>query len=262
MTAEDPALYVTGLWHRLPEPRRALVLDTDDEDEEVRRRAWEGLVRCADPEAIALALDFFLTDRATARFGEDAPQDRDGVRLAALWLLDRPPFAGLSRFGERAANASHILALRALGFAARVGDIAQLPPLPADLAAAGELVVAWSAAAEEALRQGEADAGVLRQLSAIAANQHCSLVARTGAVLAIRASADPMATAALRDLVRRSEGEVRIEILAALAASRRLDSEELAMVRELLAHPPRNGTFDLRKSDLQAGLSPPENGGA
>jgi hypothetical protein len=99
-------------------------------------------------------------------------------------------------------------------------------------------------------------------LSAIAADRHCSLVAQTGAVLAIRASADPMATAALHDLVRRTEGEVRIEILAALAASRRLDSEELAMVRDLLTHPPRNGTFDLRKSDLQAGLSPLENDGA
>jgi hypothetical protein len=250
----DPALYVAGLWAKLPEPLRALVLETESSDQRVRSRAWNEVVRCGDPHSIALALDFFLSRQAASRFGSDGLLDREGVRQAALGLLARPAFAGQSRFGNEVPNASHILALRALGFAAAPDDVAVLTDVSA---IGGDLFYAWTQAIHEALRQSPAApiAHVLDRLFAVAVEPRNDINTRTSAVLAVAASSSTPATAMLHAIARAVHEDVRIEALAALAVRHALDAAELEEVRTLLAQSPGSAAFAVRRAELLAAVA-------
>jgi len=253
--SDDPALYVTGVWNGLPENARQSIRGTRDGRAGIGQRSWQALLRAGNPEALALALDLFLTDRSASRFGRDLPQGHEGVRDAALRLLDLPAIDGLSRFNTHVEKASHILALKALGFVAEAQDADALPPLPGECTAGNELLSAWSGAAGTVLRQLDAaDVRLVETLSIIAIDGRLTRPTRTDAVNALAASPGTAATAALHDIVNQSDGDVQIEALAALARRGRLEDNEVDAIREILALPPSGGSFAVREADLRSGL--------
>jgi len=256
MIDDDPALYVTGIWGRLSEAERSLIDDTRDGPAAKRRQSWHTLRLHGSPEALALSLDLFLADRAGARFGQGVSHNRKAVRGVASRLLGLPAFDGHSRFGERVAGASHVVALRSLALVAGPDDADILPPLPRDLAIAGEFLVAWGYAAGEILRlQGsQPDARLVATLSTTAADESIDAMARTGAAVAIGASPGSAAITALHGLAREAEGDVRIEALAALARHRQLEADEIETIRVLLTQSQRSSSFTIREDDLHEAL--------
>lgn len=243
----DPFLYFAGAWAGLSEPERSTLLDVVDPDGPRQRLAWDALLAAGRPATLALALDLVRRRRAESRMGARTPLDRDPVRAAALDLLRVEPFPGPSL-----PDASHVVALWALGTAARPVDGDVLSSLGFDGRSA-EWKRAWVSAAEAVLRHGPASSLVDR-LASIARDGSAGDILRGEAVLALVESAGAEVEDVLHDLFRATQGDVQVEVVAALATLDALDDEEAACASEWLRAPRPSGVMLIRKHALVESL--------
>ncbi|HEV7556718.1 MAG TPA: hypothetical protein VGO00_14735 [Kofleriaceae bacterium] len=260
-TDVEPGLYFAGVWGALPEPVRGLITGTQDgDDDRGRAEAWRALIAGDDILPLALAVDVYLQGRAASRMGRPAPLDLDLVRPAALRLLGEPARDATSRFGDRTAKATHVVALRVLRTVATADDLALLLPL-APLAATdddpgSEWADAWLWASTGVLvRVHDERADVLvHELARIAREDRFENSVRAAAVRALGTATCPAAERAVHEVMRTALGDLHVEAAAALGARDAWSPDEVDVVRALLANPPNTGTFLVRREDLQAAV--------